>query len=119
MRNRSSLDVTFDADAPHRLPLLQERELWQISREAITNVERHARAGKLTVSWMCKPTAAELVIADDGQGFVKGSGRPDSYGLIGMRERAASVNAVLDITSELGAGTTIRLSMGTETGGNA
>ena len=119
VRNRSSLDVTFDADATHRLPLLQERELWQISREAITNVERHARAGKLTVSWMCKPTAAELVIADDGQGFVKGSGRPDSYGLVGMRERAASVNAVLDITSELGAGTTIRLSMGTETGGKA
>ncbi|MGD9702474.1 MAG: GAF domain-containing sensor histidine kinase [Acidimicrobiia bacterium] len=119
VRNRSPLDVTFTADATHRLPLLQERELWQISREAITNVERHARAGSVQVSWMCKPTAAELVIADDGQGFVKGSGRPDSYGLVGMRERAASVNAVLDITSELGVGTTIRVSMGTETGGNA
>jgi len=117
--SRSPLRVTFDADATHRLPLLQERELWQISREAITNVERHARAESLNVSWMCRPDAAELVIADDGQGFVKGSGRPDSYGLVGMRERAASVNAVLDISSELGQGTTIRVSMGTTTGGNA
>lgn len=119
VRSRSPLAVTFEADATHRLPLLQERELWQISREAITNVERHARADKLTVTWMCRPDAAELVIADNGQGFVKGSGRPDSYGLVGMRERAASVNAVLDISSELGQGTTIRVSMGTTTGGNA
>lgn len=119
VRSRSPLDVTFEAEASHRLPLLQERELWQISREAITNVERHARAEKLHVSWMCRPDAAELVIADDGQGFVKGSGRPDSYGLVGMRERAASVNAELAIVSELGEGTTIRVSMGTTTGGKA
>jgi signal transduction histidine kinase len=119
VRNRSPLDVEFQPNATHRLPLLQERELWQISREAITNVERHARADSLKVTWMCRPDAAELLIADNGQGFVKGSGRPDSYGLVGMRERAASVNAVLDISSELGVGTTIRVSMGSETGGKA
>ena len=119
VRNRSPLDVTFNADATYRLPLLQEREFWQISREAITNVERHARADALVVSWKCRPTIVELVIADNGQGFVKGSGRPDSYGLVGMRERAASVNAVLDISSDLGVGTTIRVSMGTDTGGSA
>jgi signal transduction histidine kinase len=50
-----------------------------------------------------------LEVTDDGQGFVKASaGRPDSYGLVGMRERADAIGAALEIDTAPGRGTTIR-----------
>ncbi len=118
VRQRTSMQVELTIAADRRLKILQERELWQIAREAITNTERHAQASQLSVGWRCTSRGAELTIADDGRGFKKGTGRPDSYGLLGMRERAASVNAVLDIESEPGKGTRIRVALGSETGGN-
>ena len=50
-----------------------------------------------------------LVVADDGQGFPVGkAGRVDSYGMVGMRERADAIRAVLELESEKGRGTTVR-----------
>ena len=49
--------------------------------------------------------AARLEVADDGIGFPVGkAGRLDSYGILGMRERAASIGATLDVDSEPGRG---------------
>jgi len=54
-------------------------------------------------------STAELVVADDGDGFPVGrSGRLDSYGLVGMRERAAAIGAKLEVESSPGHGTRIR-----------
>ena len=39
------------------------------------------------------------------------AGRLDSYGLLGMRERASSIGATLDITSQEGKGTRVRCSL--------
>jgi signal transduction histidine kinase len=106
---RSDLDIRLDAQTSGRLPLLQERELWRVAQEAVTNVERHAQASKVAVTWRCDGSRAVLIVADDGIGFPAGrAGRLDSYGIIGMRERAASIGAALDISSEPGVGTTIR-----------
>jgi signal transduction histidine kinase len=118
VRGRSGLDVDLDIEAPTRLPILQERELWQIAREAITNVERHAEATSLVIQWRSTPLGAQLVISDDGKGFTRGAGRNDSYGLVGMRERAASINGTLDIDSVPGSGTTIKVALGNDRGGN-
>jgi signal transduction histidine kinase len=118
VRGRSGLDVDLDIEAPTRLPILQERELWQIAREAITNVERHAEASNLVIQWRSTPLGAQLIISDDGRGFTRGAGRNDSYGLVGMRERAASINGTLDIDSVPATGTTIRVALGNDRGGN-
>ena len=109
MRERSGLLTTLRAQETGRLPILQERELWRIAQEAVTNVERHARATQVTISWFCTGTGASLEGADDGIGFpVSRTGRLDSYGLVGMRERAASIGATLDVNSEPGHGTRVR-----------
>ena len=80
-----------------------------MAQEAVTNVERHAHATKVAVTWRCDGERGVLIVADDGVGFPSGRvGRLDSYGIIGMRERAASIGAALDISSEVGVGTTIR-----------
>jgi signal transduction histidine kinase len=110
VRQRRGLKVVFVHEAgPGRLPLHVERELWRIAQEAITNVERHARAASVTVRWETDGHRGLLEIADDGQGLAATSaGRPDSYGILGMRERADIIGATLEFDSAPGAGTTVR-----------
>ena len=73
------------------------------------NVERHAEASEVTVSWTSDGESGVLEVSDNGRGFAVGeSGRADSYGLVGMRERAASVGASMEVESTPGGGTTIR-----------
>jgi signal transduction histidine kinase len=109
LRERSTLDFHLHADRGTRLPILQEREMWRIAQEALVNVERHAHARRVDVRWWCNGAAAALEVADDGAGFPEGkAGRLDSYGIIGMRERASSVGATLEIASAAGRGTVVR-----------
>ena len=113
VRERSSLDIELMLDRADRLPLLQEREMWRIAQEAITNVERHADASSVRVTWHCNGSQAVLQVADDGKGMATGdAGRLDSYGIMGMRERASSVGAILDIYTEEGRGTTVHCHLG-------
>jgi signal transduction histidine kinase len=112
VRERSGLQVGMRTQETGRLPILQERELWRVAQEALTNVERHARATQVTVTWRCDGASADLEIADDGVGFpVATAGRLDSYGILGMRERAASIGATLAIDSEPGKGTRVRCTL--------
>ena len=112
VRERSKIEVELFCDRDARLPLLQEREMWRIAQEALTNVERHSRATRVRVLWRCNGDAAALEITDDGIGFPEGtSGRLDSYGILGMRERASSIGASLDVASRPGEGTRVRCSL--------
>lgn len=117
---RSGLAFELDLDPDLRLPARQERELWRIAQEAMTNVERHARAGAVKVSWVRRDGSAELRVLDDGQGFTPGeSGRMDSYGLLGMRERASAIGATLSIERGSGQGTLVRCSLPVASPGRA
>jgi signal transduction histidine kinase len=112
IHERSDLTVELYCDRDARLPLLQEREMWRIAQEALTNIERHAGATQARVLWRCNGEAAALEVSDNGRGFPIGrAGRLDSYGLMGMRERASSIGASLEITSEEGKGTRVRCSL--------
>lgn len=109
VENRTGLEVNFSHQNGARLPLNQEREVWRIAQEAITNVERHAGARHLSVRWEYDGTTALLAVADDGDGFVLGdAGRTDSFGIRGMQERADAIGATLDVDSAPGGGTVVR-----------
>ncbi len=106
---RGHLHIQVDADREHRLPLLQEREMWRVAQEALANVERHARATAVRVLWRCDGTRAAIDVTDNGVGFAQDrAGRLDSYGVLGMRERASSIGASLEIHSAPGRGTRVR-----------
>jgi signal transduction histidine kinase len=119
VHERSGLEIKIDRHETGRLPLLQERELWRIAKEAVMNAERHAKASTLAIRWQCDGKRAELEVADDGIGFDRRRGREDSYGIVGMRERATTIGATLDIRSARGAGTTVRVVLDPEDGGNS
>lgn len=109
---RSMLTIHVDADRDHRLPLLQEREMWRVAQEALANVEKHANATAVRVIWRCDGGRAYVDVTDNGVGFENGkAGRLDSYGMLGMRERASSIGAVLEIISAPGRGTRLRCSL--------
>jgi signal transduction histidine kinase len=106
---RSGLTIEVHCDKDRRLPLLQEREMWRIAQEALVNVERHAEASQARIVWRCNGQSAALEILDNGQGFPEGTaGRFDSYGILGMRERASSIGATVEVASAPGRGTRVR-----------
>src|SRR5690606_38684479 len=87
-------------------------EMWRIAQEAITNIERHTHATRVRVLWRCNGESAALDITDYGVGLPVGrAGRLDSYGILGMRERASSIGATLDIISEPEKGTRVTCTM--------
>ncbi|MFM7068954.1 MAG: histidine kinase, partial [Actinomycetes bacterium] len=116
---RAHLQIHVEADKDARLPLLQEREMWRVAQEALANVERHARATAVRIIWRCDGTRALIDVTDNGVGFEQGrAGRLDSYGVMGMRERASSIGAALEILSAPGRGTRVRCTINPDTSGS-
>jgi hypothetical protein len=94
-----------------------EQEILRIAQEAIHNVKKHSGAQTLTVQLEYTPGEVALEVRDDGHGFNAAEAQPHGhYGLIGMRERAAKIHASLEISSEPGAGTTVRLAVAARRG---
>lgn len=87
------------------LPPEVETVLALAVREAITNILRHARAGRADVSLDMRGDEAVLVVSDDG----RGSDVMPGNGLTGMRERIEALGGSLRIDSVAGRGTRLEL----------
>lgn len=94
--------------ASPNLSPLAETQLVRIVQEALANVRKHAQAKQILVRLMRQDDALKISIVDDGIGFQPATVK-NHFGLQTMRERAASVNGVLTIDSEIGVGTHINL----------
>jgi len=79
----------------------------QLTREALSNVGRHASAATCRVSLRRQGRLACLEIDDDGTGFELGA-ETGGLGLANLRDRVASLGGSLDIESHAGEGTTVR-----------
>ena len=86
-----------------------EREVLRVAREALQNVKRHARATETTVDLHYSDEAVLLAIEDNGVGFRMEDVPAGHFGLMGMKERAEVAGGQLEIVSEPGRGTTVRL----------
>jgi PAS domain S-box-containing protein len=84
-------------------------DIVQVTREALSNVGRHASAATCRLSLRAEPGFAVLEVDDDGQGFEPGTGGGGGWGLRNLGERAAAMGGALDIESVPGEGTTVRL----------
>lgn len=94
--------------------------VFRIVQESLTNIAKHAGAADAEVSIVQEDDRLVIRVSDDGKGFATQDPRkPASFGLVGLRERAALLRGEATITSGLGEGTTIevRLPFGTEGGG--
>ena len=86
--------------------------LFRILQEALTNVMRHAAATRVTVRLEREADALVMEVADDGRGFEQPDRPyPVSLGLLGMRERAATLGGLTIVKSEPGRGTTVHVKL--------
>jgi signal transduction histidine kinase len=88
-----------------------KRQVLRIAQEALANAVRHSAAGTVDVRLSDHDDVIELEVADDGAGFDPDarSLRGRHLGLTSMAERAALLDAQLEVRSEPGAGTTLSL----------
>ena len=110
LKTLANTPVNWSLDCQQRLNGIPEEmavAAFRIAQEAVTNMLRHAQAHTvelnlaLDAGWLC------LTISDDGCGFVAPTGRPSSFGLVGMRERVLMLGGELHLDSRLGEGTTL------------
>jgi signal transduction histidine kinase len=81
--------------------------LFRIVQESLTNVSRHAKAGRVDVSLNRELDDYVLKVRDNGGGFDASVKKTDSFGLVGIRERALMLGGTVNIDSHPGKGTEI------------
>ena len=86
--------------------------LYRVTQEAVRNAVQHADASRISVR-LREGEDGQLVLAveDDGRGFdpERVAASEDRYGLVGMRERVSAVGGDLELESEPGRGTSVRV----------
>jgi signal transduction histidine kinase len=82
---------------------------YRIAQEAMNNIAKHADATEVTVDFSEQNNSILLEIHDDGKGWDGTTSPSNHLGINIMKERALAINAMLEISSEIGKGTTIRL----------
>lgn len=86
--------------------------IFRIFQEALTNVMRHAEATKVSVHFEEKNGEIILTVADNGKGITEEQQSvPQSFGLIGMRERVISLGGRISMTGARNKGTRITVSI--------
>ncbi|MEA2636837.1 MAG: two-component system, NarL family, sensor histidine kinase DegS [Chloroflexota bacterium] len=92
----------------------QKEVIFQVLRESLSNVRKHAQARNLWVVLDLSSTPWVMTVRDDGRGFdvrrvAEDPRKGGSYGLVGMRERAELIGGTLEIVSQTFEGTLVTL----------
>ena len=113
--NNNGLKVRFDYNRPFpELSPVAELQLYRIAQEALTNVRRHAQATEVEVKLENSKGAVEMLVKDNGRGFVLDDleEKPPGYhGLNIVKERAEMLGGTLDISTAPGEGTALMVSL--------
>lgn len=84
-----------------------ERQIYLVSRELISNVERHAEAGEATFSLLVEDGEVQLDVVDDGRGFDRGAVREQAVGLRSLEQRVGDLGGSALVESTPGSGTRV------------
>ncbi len=104
-------EIVDQCDSELALAPLAETECVRIVQEALANVRKHAQAEHVRVTFRSQRDRIEIWIADDGVGIAPGAVAHGHFGLQTMRERAESVGGKVTVTSLIGQGTTVTVSL--------
>jgi signal transduction histidine kinase len=110
-RGGPKVELEIDLPTGTRLPSKLETAIFRITQEALTNVVKHADATTVRITLAYRERSVVLTVEDDGRGFFHAPGIDRGFGLVGMRERVASVNGALHIESKVGAGTRLAVEL--------
>jgi signal transduction histidine kinase len=116
---REFLSVTpirLRLDIPERIPpcpmtLRARHNLLLVAKEALHNAVKHAAPMEIRLRLNVAGDQFELMLADDGRGFVVSEADSVGNGLVNMRERMQEIGGTFEIASRAAQGTTIRLTI--------
>jgi len=112
LRRNAAIDMTVTAVEPPELPMEAVAELLVVTREALSNISRHARATHASIELAVADGAVHLTITDDGIGFDADAPLPSAHqGLANLRLRAEQLGGRASVNSRSGEGTRIMLSL--------
>lgn len=87
-------------------------DIFRIIQESLTNVYRHSGATKVKISLKKEARILKLIIQDNGRGITSSEkSDPQSFGLMGMQERAVRWGGTLEVTASKPHGTSIILTI--------
>jgi hypothetical protein len=105
----SSVEITAVSEGEtQNIPLRVSDTLLRIGYEAIANAIRHAHCSRLGISLVYRRSTVEMIIKDDGEGFVVSSDSA-GFGIRGMHKRADNISATFTINSSPGQGTSVHV----------
>lgn len=114
MREKHDLNVSLVADDHPRLPEAMRVLVFQIVRELLFNIVKHAGTDRATIE--LRGDADDLIVSvrDEGRGFACDAAaerirRTGGFGLPSVRERLALFGGRMEIESAPGAGTRVSL----------
>ena len=112
-QQRHHVDCLLDAQEDELM--LDDRHgtaVFRIAQESLTNIARHAQAGRVWITVRKRGDRLLLRIDDDGCGIAAADlVKPHSFGLLGMRERVWALDGEIDIGSRDGGGTRIAIEL--------
>ena len=109
-QNRAGISCEVVVEESLEVSSAQATALFRIFQEALTNVLRHAKATRVTASLKSEFGKIELKISDNGEGITEDDiSKPNSFGLLGMRERVYPWRGNVSISSIPGEGTRIEV----------
>jgi len=92
------------------LPQETSIAIFRIFQEMLSNVGRHAQASQVRIAILASAQRISITVQDNGKGApVHAFEAVDAYGVMGMRERARPLGGSLEISSNLGEGTSVQL----------
>lgn len=110
----TDLAVEFYAvDVPKRLPQSLTLCLIRSLQESLHNIVKYAEATRVEVHLATKGNRLRLIITDNGRGFDVEAAKASSpgMGLASIRERLELLNGTVEISSVVGRGTTVRITV--------
>ncbi|MGA2725160.1 MAG: sensor histidine kinase [Bryobacteraceae bacterium] len=95
------------------LPMPTQEVIYRVAQECLQNIAKHSRATQVNISLGRADKSIRLSVADNGAGYCAETARnqPMSFGLAGMRERAALLGGTLTIRTAPGEGVRITLQL--------
>ena len=108
-KNATGIPVNYDSVQTPPLPDPVIETLIRTLAEALTNVANHAQAQHVEVNVRMNDKSLLMTIQDDGSGFDASAIPSGHYGILGIKERVRLVNGSVDIQSENGKGTTLKI----------